>query len=330
MGDHHDNKHGKQRRRILKVGAPLRVEPGTTVTLPGDFDPGETVGAHRKRRGRKLLTRAVSLISDDQERLAAEDRRSLLVVLQAIDAGGKDSTIRNVFSGVNPAGVRVYSFKEPTEEELAHDYLWRYRQNLPAPGGIAVFNRSHYEEVLVVRVHPELLEARGLSAEGDLEAVWRERYREINAWERQLSESGTRIVKLLLNISKEEQRIRFLRRLDLPEKNWKFAASDVHERSYWDDYQRAFSEMVSHTSTVWAPWYVIPADHKWFGRLATASIVLDALGRIDPQIPRLDAHQREELAAARAELVAEAPPGEPGDPVAELSSSDPPLGHSPA
>jgi PPK2 family polyphosphate:nucleotide phosphotransferase len=330
MDDVHDNKHARQRQRIFDAGAPLRVDPETTVTLPGDFDPGQTVAVHRKRRGRKLLTTAVSEISDYQERLAAEDRRSLLVVLQAIDAGGKDSTIRSVFSGVNPAGVRVHSFKEPTEEELAHDYLWRYRQNLPAPGEIAVFNRSHYEEVLVVRVHPELLEPRGLPVDGDLGAVWHERYREINAWERQLSESGTRIVKLLLNISKEEQRIRFLRRLDLPEKNWKFAASDIHERAYWDDYQRAFSGMVSHTSTVWAPWYVIPADHKWFGRLATASIVLDALTQMDPQIPQPNARQREELAAARAELVAEAPPGEPADPIAERSSAHPPLGHSPA
>jgi PPK2 family polyphosphate:nucleotide phosphotransferase len=306
----------KQRKRILQVGARLRVEPGTTVTLPGDIDPGQTVGVKRKRRARQLLTAAVAEISDYQERLAAEDRRSLLVVIQAIDAGGKDSTIRNVFSGVNPAGVRVHSFKEPTEEELAHDYLWRYRQRLPAPGEIAVFNRSQYEEVLVVRVHPKLLEARGLSADGDLESVWRERYQQINAWEHQLTERGTRIVKVLLHISKEEQRVRFLRRLDLPEKNWKFAASDVRERAYWDDYQRAFSAMVSHTSTEWAPWYVIPADHKWFGRLATASIVLDALRRIDPQIPRLDPRQQAELAAVRAELVAEAPAGEPGDPAA--------------
>jgi PPK2 family polyphosphate:nucleotide phosphotransferase len=330
MDDDHDNKHARQRQRILDASAPLRVEPETTVKLPDDFDPGQTVGVHRKRRGRRLLRTAVSLISDYQERLSAEDRRSLLVVLQAIDAGGKDSTIRSVFSGVNPAGVRVHSFKEPTEEELAHDYLWRYRRNLPAPGEIAVFNRSHYEEVLVVRVHPELLEARGLPAEGDLDAVWLERYREINAWERELSESGTTILKLLLNISKEEQRIRFLRRLDLPEKNWKFAASDIHERAYWDDYQHAFSEMVSHTSTEWAPWYVIPANHKWFGRLATASVVLDALTRIDPQIPQLDDRQREELAAARDELLAEAPPGEPADPIAERSSAHPPLGHSPA
>ncbi|HEY3771905.1 MAG TPA: PPK2 family polyphosphate kinase [Solirubrobacteraceae bacterium] len=321
MGGHHD----KECKRILQVGAPLRVASGTTVTLPGDFDPGHTVGVHRKKRGRKLLATAVSEISDYQERLAAESRQSLLVVLQAIDAGGKDSTIRNVFSGVNPAGVRVHSFKEPTDEELAHDYLWRYRQNLPAPGEIAVFNRSHYEEVLVVRVHPELLEARGLSPEGDLNAVWRERYREINAWEHQLSESGTRVVKLLLNISKEEQRLRFLRRLDLPEKNWKFAASDVRERAYWDDYQHAFSEMVSETSTEWAPWYVIGADHKWFGRLATASIVLDALRRIDPRTPRLGSREREELASARAELIAEAPPGAAADPVAKRSAAHPPL-----
>jgi PPK2 family polyphosphate:nucleotide phosphotransferase len=326
MGGQHD----KRRERILQVGAPLRVAPGTTVTLPGDVDPGHTVEVHRKKRGRKLLATAVSEISDYQDRLAAADRQSLLVVLQAIDAGGKDSTIRNVFRGVNPAGVQVHSFKEPTDEELAHDYLWRYRQNLPAPGEIAVFNRSHYEEVLVVRVHPELLEARGLSAEGDLDAVWRERYREINAWEHQLSESGTTVVKLLLNISREEQRVRFLRRLDLPEKNWKFAASDVRERAFWDDYQRAFSDMVSHTSTPWAPWYVIPADHKWFGRLATASVVLGALRRIDPRIPRLGSLEQEELASARAELIAEAPPGAPADPVAKRSAAHPPLAPSDA
>ncbi len=296
----------KRRTRILEVGERLQVEPGSTVQLPGDFDPGATVAVRRKRNGRKLLDTAVSLISDYQERLAAEEHHSLLVVLQAIDAGGKDGTIRHVFSGVNPAGVRVHSFKEPTPEELAHDYLWRYRENLPARGEIAVFNRSHYEEVLVVRVHPELLEARGISPAGDLGALWRERFQEINAWEHQLSEGGVRIVKLLLNISKEEQRVRFLRRLDLPEKNWKFSAADIRERARWDDYQRAFSEMVSHTSTAWAPWYVIPADHKWFGRLATASVVLGALRRTDPRIPEVDAAARADLAAARAELEAEA------------------------
>jgi PPK2 family polyphosphate:nucleotide phosphotransferase len=314
----------KRRARILEAGPPLRVARGATVRLPGDVDPGRTVAVHRKRTGRKLLKTAVSLISDHQERLAAEERRSLLVVLQALDAGGKDSTIRHVFSGVNPAGVRVHSFKEPTQEELAHDYLWRYRRRVPAPGEIAVFNRSHYEEVLVVRVHPELLEARGLSADGDLEALWRERYREINAWEHQLSESGVRIVKLLLHISKEEQRLRFLRRLDLPEKNWKFSATDIRERARWDEYERAFSAMVSHTSTVWAPWYVIPADHKWFARLATASIVLDALAGIDPRIPQLEPAARAELALARAELEAEAPPGQPADPIADRPGADPP------
>ena len=323
-------KRAARRERILEVGAPLCVAPGTTVQLPGDFDPGETVGVHRKRKGRALLDAAVPLISDHQERLAAEERRSLLVILQAIDAGGKDSTIRHVFSGVNPAGVRVRSFKQPTAEELAHDYLWRYRQNLPAPGEIAVFNRSHYEEVLVVRVHPELLETRGLSPEGDLGALWQERYRQINAWEHQLSEAGVRIVKLMLNISKEEQRVRFLRRLDLPEKNWKFSASDIRERSHWDDYQRAFSEMISHTSTTWAPWHVIPADHKWFGRLATASIVLDALRAIDPQIPEVGPAAQADLAAARAELETEAPPGEPADPAADLPGAEPPRGHASA
>jgi PPK2 family polyphosphate:nucleotide phosphotransferase len=301
-------------RRILGVSRPLLVAPGSTVRLPDARDPAQTDGVTRKRAGSKLLKAAVKRISDEQGKLAAQGEESVLFVIQALDAGGKDGTIRHVFSGVNPAGVSVHSFKQPTDEELEHDYLWRYRRRLPGPGEIAVFNRSHYEEVLVVRVHPDLLTARGIGADP---GIWRERYDEINAWERELTDRGVRIVKLFLNISNEEQRIRFLRRCDLPEKHWKFSAADIREREHWDEYQEAFSQMLSHTSTEWAPWYVIPADHKWFARLASASALLDALRQIDPHIPQVGAVALAQLRQARTELEAQAPVDEPADPVAE-------------
>ncbi len=305
-----------RRGQIISVGKSLRLTPGATVSLTEDFDPRDTAGVAGKKQGKKLLKTAVKAISDYQQRLAAEERDGVLVVIQALDAGGKDGTIRHMLSGVNPAGVAVHSFKQPTDEELDHEYLWRYAKHLPAPGEIAVFNRSHYEEVLVVRVHPDLLEAEG-DRTGRGESVWKDRFREINEWERGLVDDGVRIVKLLLNISNEEQRVRFLRRCDLPEKHWKFSASDIQEREHWDEYQHAFSEMLSHTSTEWAPWHVIPADHKWFARLAAASVLMNALVEIDPQIPEVDAEAREALAAARTELEAQAPEDEPADPVAE-------------
>jgi PPK2 family polyphosphate:nucleotide phosphotransferase len=305
-----------RQEQIFSVGESLRLTPGATVSLSDDFDPADTAGIAGKKQGRKLLKTAVKAISDYQERLAAEEDDGVLVVIQALDAGGKDGTIRHVLSGVNPAGVAVHSFKQPTEEELAHEYLWRYAKHLPAPGEIAVFNRSHYEEVLVVRVHPELLEAES-TRDGGGDDVWERRFREINEWERELVDRKIRVVKLLLNISNEEQRVRFLRRCDLPEKHWKFSASDIQEREHWDEYQRAFSEMLSHTNTEWAPWHVIPADHKWFARLAAASVLMDELARIDPQIPTVDAQAREALADAQAELKAQAPRGKPADPVAE-------------
>ena len=235
-------------------------------------------------------------------------------MLQALDAGGKDGTIRHVMSGVNPQGVTVHGFKVPSAEELDHDFLWRYAQRLPARGEIGIFNRSHYEEVVVVRVHPENLDRQRLPAVGKGKGVWRRRYREINDWERYLSDNGFRIVKLFLNLSKEEQRTRFLKRLDLPEKNWKFSANDIKERQYWDDYQLAFSEMLSHTSTPWAPWYVIPADHKWFARICVSAIIAKALVDIDPHYPEVSRGARHDLAAARKELEAEAPRGAPIDP----------------
>ena len=307
----------KAREQIVGIGKSLRLAPGASVSLADDFDPGETAGITGKKHAKKLLKTAVKSISDYQRRLAADEQNGVLVVLQALDAGGKDGTIRHVLSGVNPAGVAVHSFKQPSEDELAHEYLWRYARHLPSPGQITVFNRSHYEEVLVVRVHPELLEAEGTQAGGNDDRVWQQRFREINEWEHELVDQGVRIVKLLLNISNEEQRVRFLRRCDLPEKHWKFSASDIQEREHWDEYQLAFSEMLSHTSTEWAPWHIIPADHKWFARLAAASVLTDTLIQIDPQIPTVDAQARAALAQARAELEAQAPQGEPADPVAE-------------
>jgi PPK2 family polyphosphate:nucleotide phosphotransferase len=208
----------------------------------------------------------------------------------------------------------VSSFKVPSAEELDHDYLWRYAQRLPGRGEIGIFNRSHYEEVLVVRVHPELLDRERLPAAAKGKGVWARRYQEINDWEHYLADNGFKIVKLFLNLSREEQRIRFLRRLDLPDKNWKFSAADAREREYWDHYQAAFSEMLSNTSTGWAPWYVIPADHKWFARACVSAVLARTLMEIDPRYPKVDAAKRKELAETRALLEAEAPKGAAPDP----------------
>jgi PPK2 family polyphosphate:nucleotide phosphotransferase len=288
---------------IAELIAPLRVAAGSKVRLPDDFDAGYHAGFLDKRDAKRLLKRGVELLAEYQSRLAAQDTYGLLVVLQAMDAGGKDGTIKHVMSGVNPQGVTVHSFKVPSAAELSHDYLWRYTQRAPARGQIGIFNRSHYEEVLVVRVHPENLDRQRLPSSAKDDGVWRRRYREINDWERYLSDNGFRIVKMLLNISKEEQRLRFLKRLDRPDKNWKFSSADVTERGYWDDYQRAFSEMLSHTSTSWAPWYVIPADRKWFARICASAVIVNALIELDPRYPKVS--NPRELAEARKALEAE-------------------------
>ena len=302
------------------LAEPLRVKPGSTVRLQKGFDPGARFGLRKKKDGARLLRQGVEVLADYQRRLAAQDTYAVLVVLQAIDAAGKDGTIRHVMSGVNPQGVSVSSFKAPSAEELDHDYLWRHARRLPARGEIGIFNRSHYEEVLVARVHPENLDREKLPPESKGKDVWKRRYREINDWERYLTDNGIRLVKLFLNVSKEEQRIRFLKRIDLPEKNWKFSASDARERQYWDDYQRAYSEMLTHTSTEWAPWHVLPADHKWFTRICAVAVIARTLIEIDPRYPTLDAAGRRELLRAKAELEAEAPPGVPADPVAAKPS----------
>jgi PPK2 family polyphosphate:nucleotide phosphotransferase len=299
----------QRRTRIAEFVQPFMVEPGRRVHLAEDFDPAAKDGLRNKKDGEELLQLGIDLLCEYQERLAAQDTYGVLVVLQALDAAGKDGTIRHVMSGANPQGVVVHSFKVPSTEELDHDYFWRYAQRLPARGQIGIFNRSHYEEVLVVRVHPELLERQKLPKAARGKDVWKRRYREINDWERYLTDNGFRIVKLFLNVSKEEQRRRFLARIDEPAKNWKFSASDVRERRFWDEYQHAISEMLSHTSTECAPWHVIPADRKWFMRVAVAATIVKTLMDIDPQYPTLDDTARADLLTAKAELEAETAPG---------------------
>lgn len=305
-----------QDERIANFVQPFRVKPGSKVSLKNNFNPAFKRGVTSKKQGKELLARGIELLAEYQSRLYAQDRYGVLIVLQAIDAAGKDGTIRHVMSGVNPQGVSVHSFKVPSSEELDHDYFWRYAQRLPGRGEIGIFNRSYYEEVLVVRVHPELLDRQKLSEDSGRSDLWKRRFREINDWERALTDNGIKIVKLFLNLSKEEQRMRFLRRIDLPDHNWKFSSADVRERQYWDDYQKAFSEMLTHTSTEWAPWYVIPADRKWYARIAAGAVIANALIDIDPRYPTIDEKAREALQEIKKTLEAQAPPGAPADPFA--------------
>jgi PPK2 family polyphosphate:nucleotide phosphotransferase len=292
---------------LRKLIEPLKVEPGRRVRLPRDFDPGYHADFWRKEDARESLQRGVDLLAEYQARLAAQDTYGLLVIFQAMDAAGKDGTIKHVMSGVNPQGVEVSSFKVPSSEELDHDYLWRYAKRLPARGNIGIFNRSYYEEVLVVRVHPTILAGQKLPPSAKRKGVWERRFREINDWERYLTDNGIRIVKLFLNVSKEEQRRRFLARIEEPEKNWKFSAGDARERRFWDDYQKAFEDVLSKTSTDWAPWYVIPADRKWFMRIAAGAVILKTIMDIDPRFPVVSDQAKADMATAKAELLAEGP-----------------------
>ncbi len=316
-------------KRLAELIAPYRVEPGRKVRLAKDF-PTDAPGAFGKtdaRQARQLLERDISLLAEYQERLAAQDTYGVLVLIQAIDAAGKDGTIRHVMSGVNPQGVEVSSFKTPSAEEQDHDYLWRYARRLPSRGSIGIFNRSYYEEVLVVRVHPEFLAAEKLPPASKRGGIWRRRYREINDWEHYLTDQGFRIVKLFLNVSNEEQRRRFLDRIDEPQKNWKFSAADAAERGRWDDYQKAFADMLSGTSTAWAPWYVVPADDKPYARLVAAGAIAHALVEINPRYPKVSAEARTALEQARAELLAE---GRGGGDVPDAGGGPAPEGASAA
>jgi PPK2 family polyphosphate:nucleotide phosphotransferase len=294
----------KRLRFMADLIDPLLVTPGSTVRLSRDHDPGYT-GRMTRPEADGRLAEGVQLLAEYQDRLAAQDTFGVLLVLQGLDASGKDSTIKHVMSGLNPQGVAVRAFKQPSAEDLDHDFLWRYHRALPGRGRIGIFNRSHYEEVLVVRVHPDLLTAERLPGAARKRDVWERRYREINDWERYLVGNGIHVVKIMLNLSKQEQAKRFLKRIDQPAKNWKFSASDVRERRHWGDYQRAFDSMLSQTSTSWAPWYVVPADHKWFSRLATAAVLVMAFRAIKPRYPSVSAAERDLMTQARAELLAE-------------------------
>ncbi len=282
------------------------VKPDSKVNLKNDFDPRDTCGYDKPENAAAILQDGVELLAEYQEKLYAENARALLVVLQALDAAGKDSTIKHVMSGVNPAGCQVTSFKAPSSEELDHDYLWRCVKALPARGNIGIFNRSHYEEVLVVRVHPKFLDAQRLPPHVLGEDLWPQRFRQINDFERHLAENGTEIVKIYLNVSKEKQLERQLERIDKPEKNWKFNPGDIEERKHWDAYLAAYEQVFEHTSTAWAPWYVVPADRKWFARIAVAAIIAQKLMEIDPQFPTVSAAQRQAMLACRETLMAEA------------------------
>ena len=286
----------------MKVNAArFLVPPGSKVHLRR-FEPADTRPFDTKDQVDGRLAKDIARLSRLQELLYAEQRWSLLLVFQAMDAAGKDSVVKHVMSGLNPQGTTVASFKAPSSHELAHDFLWRVNGELPERGRIGVFNRSHYEEVLVVRVHPELLDKERLPAELVTRKLWEQRYEDINAFERHLARSGTVIRKFFLHVSKEEQRRRFLERLDDPAKNWKFSAADVRERDRWGDYMAAYEEMLAATSTKHAPWHVIPADHKWFTHLAVARIIIEALEGLGLAFPEPDAAQTRDLRLARRHL----------------------------
>ena len=287
----------------------LKVAPGDKVRLK-QRDTGWAQTAELKELGKDvvkgraetILAENVAHLADAQELLYANDVYSVLVILQAMDAAGKDGTIKHVMSGVNPQGCQVFSFKQPSDEELDHNFLWRYMKALPERGRIGIFNRSYYEEVLVVKVHPELCARQKLPPGKRGKSFWQERYDDINHFERHLSRNGTIILKFFLHISKEEQKKRFLERLENPEKYWKFSASDVAERGFWKDYMEAFEEALSATSTDWAPWYVIPADHKWVARAVVADILSSTIQSLHLTYPEVTPERRQAIDAARAQL----------------------------
>jgi PPK2 family polyphosphate:nucleotide phosphotransferase len=291
--------------RVEELLDVLRVPPGKKIDLKRDYDPGFTGKWLRKAEAEESLAEGVRLLAEMQDKLYAQDNYALLMVLQALDAAGKDGTIKHVMSGVNPQGVNVYSFKAPAGEEMDHDYLWRNFIALPRRGHIGIFNRSYYEEVLVVRVHPEFLAGEKLPPALKDKGIWRRRFEEINAFEKYLVNNGIVVVKFFLYVSKEAQKERFLERALLPEKNWKFSAADMQERARWDDYIAAYEDLFSHTSTAWAPWYIVPADHKWFTRLAVAGVLHHTLKNLDLAYPVVSEAQKQALATAAQELEAE-------------------------
>jgi PPK2 family polyphosphate:nucleotide phosphotransferase len=294
-------KNKKLFKEATLLAEPYCITNGEEFRL-ADFDPDDTDGVKSKRHAEKLVTESAEAASLLQEKLYAQDRWALLLIFQGMDAAGKDGSIKHVMSGVNPQGCDVFSFKSPTNEELNHDFLWRCHKVVPERGKIAIFNRSYYEEVLVVRVHPGLLKSEKLPASLVTKHVWDERYEDINAFEKYLTRNGVVIRKFFLHISKEEQRKRFLARLDDSKKNWKFSMSDVKERGFWKDYQEAYEELIQKTASKHAPWYVVPGNTKWFSRLVIASAIVEALHGLDLQYPDVDKAKKKELAEIEESL----------------------------
>ncbi len=289
---------------IADLAERYRITKGKKFRLD-DVDPADTGKLKSPAKATELLQQSVQLLSEFQEKLYAQDRWSLLLVFQAMDAAGKDGTIKHVMSGVNPQGCEVTSFKAPSEQELDHDFLWRTTRALPERGRIGIFNRSYYEEVLVVRVHPEFLAGQKLAPKLVTKDIWKERFEDIRSFERYLVRNGTVVRKFFLHVSKEEQRKRFLARLQEPKKNWKFSANDVKERQHWDDYMDAYEDMIRHTSTKEAPWHVVPADNKWFTRIVVASVIVETLQSLDLHFPKVGKAKLKELAAAKHALLNE-------------------------
>jgi PPK2 family polyphosphate:nucleotide phosphotransferase len=288
--------------RIRKYVDPFRITKGKGFRLK-DFDPADTCGLKLdKGEAADLLQRGTAWLAEEQDMLYAQDRWSLLLVFQAMDAAGKDGTIKHVMSGVNPQGCQVSSFKQPSSEELDHDFMWRYSRHLPERGRIGIFNRSYYEEVLVVRVHPGILKGQKLPPTLVSKGIWDERLADIAHFEDYVSRQGTKILKFFLHVSRKEQKKRFMDRLDEPEKNWKFSAFDVQERKFWSDYMHAFEEAIRATASKHSPWFVVPADNKWFTRLVVAAAIVDAMENLDLSYPTVDAAKKKELVAARAAL----------------------------
>jgi PPK2 family polyphosphate:nucleotide phosphotransferase len=290
--------------RIEKLIAPYRIESGKGFRLK-DHDPADTgpLESEDKRESRDWLQRGTQWLAELQDKLYAQNHWSVLLIFQAMDAAGKDGTIKHVMSGVNPQGCQVFSFKAPSAEELDHDFMWRCMKSLPERGRIGVFNRSYYEEVLVVRVHEEYLRRQSLPPALITKKLWAQRYEDIAAIERYLTRNGVVILKFFLNVSKDEQKRRFLERLEQPEKNWKFSSADAAERQHWDAYQSAYEDAIRNTATAHAPWHVIPADNKWYTRLVVACAIVQAMARLDLHYPQIDSVKRKELEAAREQLL---------------------------
>jgi len=289
---------------ISKLIQPHRVEHGKKFRLK-DHDTADTQGLDLKEEANQFLQEGVRRLSDMQQKLYAQDRWAVLLIFQGMDSAGKDSAIRHVMSGVNPEGCQVYAFKQPSAEDLSHDFLWRASKCLPQRRHIGIFNRSYYEETLIVRVHQAVLRQERIPPTLIGKKIWKERFEDINAFERYLGRNGTLVRKFFLNVSKEEQRRRFFKRLDDPEKNWKFSEDDVKEREHWDEYMNAYQDMIRHTATPEAPWFVVPADHKWFTWMVVASVIIDALESLRVSYPKVDVEKKKELTAARKLLTEE-------------------------